>query len=54
MERIRDFGLDQLILERRDAWTRIRVPSGTSGWVPGGAVEPVTIRWTLRYQARQK
>jgi len=34
-------GVEVTVLERRDAWTRIRIANGTSGWVPGGAVEPV-------------
>jgi hypothetical protein len=29
------------VIERRDAWTRIRVANGTTGWVPRGAVEPI-------------
>jgi cytochrome c-type biogenesis protein CcmH/NrfG len=32
-------GAEVTILERRDAWTRIRIANGTSGWVPAGAVE---------------
>ena len=34
-------GTEVTLLERRDAWTRIRVANGTSGWVPGGAVERI-------------
>ncbi|MGN6106479.1 MAG: hypothetical protein ACTHU0_15340 [Kofleriaceae bacterium] len=34
-------GAEVTILERRDAWTRIRIASGTTGWVPGGAVERI-------------
>ena len=34
-------GIEVTVLERRDAWTRIRIANGTSGWVPGGAVERV-------------
>lgn len=34
-------GTEVTVLERRDAWTRIRVANGTAGWVPGGAVERV-------------
>lgn len=34
-------GTEVTLLERRDAWTRIRIANGTSGWVPGGAVERV-------------
>jgi Flp pilus assembly protein TadD len=32
-------GAEVTILERRDAWTRIRIASGTTGWVPAGAVQ---------------
>ncbi len=34
-------GVEVTVLERRDAWTRIRIANGTTGWVPGGAVERV-------------
>ena len=34
-------GIEVTVLERRDAWTRIRIANGTSGWVPGGSVERV-------------
>jgi hypothetical protein len=34
-------GLEVTILERREAWTRVALPSGSSGWVPDGAVERV-------------
>jgi len=34
-------GAEVSIVERRDAWTRIRIANGTTGWVPAGAVEPV-------------
>lgn len=34
-------GVEVTVLERRDAWTRIQIANGTSGWVPGGAVERV-------------
>ena len=34
-------GAEVTILERRDAWSRIRIPSGTSGWVASGTIEPV-------------
>nr|MBA3456216.1 SH3 domain-containing protein [Deltaproteobacteria bacterium] len=34
-------GVEVTVLERRDAWTRIRIANGTSGWVPGGSVERV-------------
>ena len=34
-------GAEVTLLERRDAWTRIRIANGTSGWVPGGAVERI-------------
>lgn len=34
-------GAEVTITERRDAWTKVRLASGTAGWVPAGAVEPV-------------
>lgn len=34
-------GVEVTILERREQWTRISLASGTSGWVPDGAVERV-------------
>lgn len=34
-------GVEVTVLERRDAWTRIQIANGTSGWVPGGSVERV-------------
>jgi hypothetical protein len=34
-------GAEVSILEERDDWTRIRIASGTVGWVPSGAVERV-------------
>ncbi len=34
-------GAEVTILERRDRWSRIELASGTSGWVPDGAVERV-------------
>ena len=34
-------GAEVTILERRAAWTRVRIANGTAGWIPGGAVEPV-------------
>jgi len=34
-------GAEVEILERREAWTRIRIASGTTGWVPEGAVERI-------------
>ncbi|MBV8760701.1 MAG: BatD family protein [Deltaproteobacteria bacterium] len=35
-------GAEVTILEQRDAWTKVRLSSGTAGWVPAGSVEPVT------------
>ena len=32
-------GAEVTILERRDAWMRIRIANGQSGWVPAGSVE---------------
>ena len=35
-------GTEVTILELRDAWARVRVASGVSGWIPAGALERVT------------
>lgn len=32
-------GAEVTVLERRDAWTRIRIANGTTGWIPAGAVQ---------------
>lgn len=32
-------GAEVSVLEHRDAWTRIRIANGTTGWVPAGSVE---------------
>jgi hypothetical protein len=34
-------GAEIAILERRDDWSRVRIASGTEGWIPSGAVETV-------------
>jgi hypothetical protein len=34
-------GAEVAILERRADWARIRIASGTEGWIPSGAVETV-------------
>jgi tetratricopeptide (TPR) repeat protein len=34
-------GVEVTTLERRDAWTKIRLAGGTAGWVPAGAVERI-------------
>jgi tetratricopeptide (TPR) repeat protein len=34
-------GVEVTVLERRDAWTRVRLAGGMAGWVPAGAVEQV-------------
>ena len=34
-------GAEVTILERRDAWTRIRIANGTTGWVQAGAVQAI-------------
>ncbi|HEU4729925.1 MAG TPA: BatD family protein [Kofleriaceae bacterium] len=34
-------GVEVTVLERRDAWTRIRLAGGTAGWVQTGAVERI-------------
>jgi hypothetical protein len=36
-------GSEVTVVERRDAWTKIRIASGTAGWVPTGAVERVSL-----------
>jgi len=34
-------GVEVTVLERRGAWTQVRVANGAAGWTPGGAVERV-------------
>ena len=34
-------GVEVMVLERRDAWTKVRLAGGMAGWVPAGAVERV-------------
>ncbi|HEY1816216.1 MAG TPA: hypothetical protein VGG74_27905 [Kofleriaceae bacterium] len=34
-------GTEVAVVERRGAWTKVRVASGTAGWVPGGALQSV-------------
>jgi hypothetical protein len=34
-------GVEVTVLERRAAWTRVRLAGGMAGWVPTGAVEPI-------------
>ena len=34
-------GAEVTLLERRDAWTKVRLVNGTTGWVPAGAVERI-------------
>jgi tetratricopeptide (TPR) repeat protein len=34
-------GTEVTIIERRDAWTKVRTAGGTAGWVPDGSVERV-------------
>ncbi len=34
-------GAEVTVLERRDAWARIRIANGTAGWVQAGSIEPV-------------
>jgi hypothetical protein len=36
-------GVEVTIVEQRDTWTRIRLASGTAGWVPGGAVQRIRL-----------
>jgi hypothetical protein len=35
-------GVELTVVERRDAWTKVRIASGMAGWVPAGAVERIT------------
>jgi len=35
-------GTEVTMLERRDAWTKVRLPGGMAGWVPAGAVERIS------------
>jgi hypothetical protein len=34
-------GVEVTVVERRDAWTRVRLAGGVAGWVPAGAVERI-------------
>ncbi|HET9620907.1 MAG TPA: hypothetical protein VFP84_06060, partial [Kofleriaceae bacterium] len=34
-------GVEVTILERRDAWTKVRLAGGMAGWVPASAVEKI-------------
>ncbi|HEX2690117.1 MAG TPA: BatD family protein [Kofleriaceae bacterium] len=34
-------GVEVTVLERRDAWSNIRIASGTAGWVPASAIERI-------------
>jgi uncharacterized protein YgiM (DUF1202 family) len=34
-------GAEVSVLERRNAWTRVQIASGASGWIPAGSVEPI-------------
>jgi hypothetical protein len=34
-------GAEVTILEHRDTWTKVRLSSGTAGWLPSGAVERI-------------
>lgn len=36
-------GAEVTVLERRDAWTRVRIASGTAGWVPSGTVQRIAL-----------
>jgi len=35
-------GAELTLIERRDTWTKVRLPGGMAGWVPAGAVERIT------------
>jgi hypothetical protein len=32
-------GIEVAVIERRDAWTKVRLAGGMAGWVPADAVE---------------
>jgi hypothetical protein len=34
-------GVEVTVIERRDAWTKVRLAGGIAGWIPAGAVEHV-------------
>ncbi|MEO7734806.1 MAG: BatD family protein [Kofleriaceae bacterium] len=34
-------GIEVTVLERRDAWTKVRLAGGVAGWIPAGAVERI-------------
>lgn len=34
-------GVEVTVIERRDAWTRVRLAGGMAGWVPAGSVERI-------------
>jgi hypothetical protein len=34
-------GIEVTVIERRDAWTKVRLAGGMAGWVPAGAVERI-------------
>jgi SH3-like domain-containing protein len=35
-------GAEVTVVERRDSWTKVRLASGTAGWLPSGAVERIS------------
>jgi hypothetical protein len=37
-------GVEVTVLERRDAWTKVRLAGGVAGWIPAGAVEHIDHR----------
>lgn len=37
-------GTEVTVVERRDAWTKIRVANGTAGWVPGDAIARIALQ----------
>ena len=36
-------GVEVVVVERRDDWTQVRLPSGTTGWLPAAAIERVEL-----------
>jgi hypothetical protein len=37
-------GVEVVVIERREGWSRVAVPSGATGWLPDGTVSPVSPR----------
>ncbi len=37
-------GTEVTVVENRETWAKVRIASGTVGWVPAGAVQRITSR----------